>query len=515
MVRRPVGGASPLTVVCDASVECGDAMSGVVAVAASRTPGIHGCRRGLALFLLAAFLVVSGPARAETLFEALAAAYAHNPTLQAERAKLRATDEEVAQARAGFRPDVTATGDIGVRNIQNVPKARSPLRPTGPGAQRSPLTQTEGTTHPKSYAFTLTQPLFKGFRTINAVREAKATVRAGQESLRSVEQTTLLDAVTAYMDVVRDQSIVRLRENNVKVLTEQLTATKDRFEVGEVTKTDVAQAEARRSGAISELSLAQANLKSSRAVYEQVIGHPPSHLSDPDPIDARLPATLPEALSIGADENPEILSALYLEEASRYAIKQIIGETLPEVDVQARFEERFESSFNTRSNEETTVTGRLTVPLYSGGEPSARVRAARDTNLQRRREIDAARVKIRADVVAAWSDLVAARAQIESDGAQVRANTIALNGVREEEKVGQRTVLDVLDAEQELLDAQVGLVGTQRDLAVAAFTLYAAVGRLDAPTLGLPVAYYDPEEHYRRARRKWFGFGRRDPAYRE
>jgi outer membrane protein len=405
-----------------------------------RAPNI-GCRvsplarTGFALaFCVAILLGGHLPASAESLKNALASAYKNNPTLNAERAKLRATDEGVAEAKAGFRPSLSGTGDVGVRNIQTDTKTSSSTL-SGSGLFA------EGTLHPKGYAFTLNQSLFRGLRTINGLREAEANVRAGREQLRSVEQTVLLNAVTAYMDVVRDQAITKLRENNVTVLTEQQTATKDRFEVGEVTKTDVAQADARRAGAVSQLNAAQGNLQSSRAVYEQVIGIAPSYLKQPPPIESILPQSLPDALGIGNAENPEILSAVHLEEAARFAIKQIIGETLPEIDVEARFQERFEPSFTTLSQEEATVTGRLTVPLYSGGAPSARVRAARNTQSQRRREIDAAREKTRADVVSAWSQLVSARAQLVSDEAQVRANKIALDGVREEEKVGQRTYI--------------------------------------------------------------------------
>ena len=437
------------------------------------------------------------PASADSLEQALAATYMNNPTLNAERARLRATDEEYARARAGILPNVDFTSDWGLQNTRT--------------ERQNPALGSAGTHHPGSYAFTLTQPLFRGLRTLNGLRYAEATINAGRESLRSVEQDTLLLAVTAYVDVVRDQAIVGLRENNVKVLSEQLTATKDRFEVGEVTKTDVAQAEARRAGATSDLSLAQANLKSSRATYEQVVGRAPSHLTEPPPIESILPNSLPNALSIGEGENPDIQQAVYLESASAYDIKRIIGETLPELNLETEYIERFEPGLTTRRTENFTVIGRLTVPLYSGGEPSARVRQARQTRGQRRREIEAARVRIRAEVVSAWSQLVAARARKESAESQVRANKIALNGVREEEKVGQRTILDVLDAEQELVDAQVTLVGVRRDLVVASFTLYSAVGRLDAASLGLAVDFYDPLEHYKRVRRKLFGFGRRIP----
>lgn len=468
--------------------------------------------RGLGRWTLAAAILLPAfpsQARAETLQQALVSAYMTNPNLNAQRSALRATDESVTQAKSGFRPRASASADTGYRHFSAESDRR--LDSVAPGLD--PTSSQEGPSNPGGYSITVTQPVFSGFRTLNAVREAKVNVAAGREALRSVEQTVLLNAVTAYMDVVRDQAIVRLRENNVKVLTEQLTATRDRFEVGEVTRTDVSQAEASRAGAISQLSAAQATLKSSRAVYEQVIGHPPSNLIEPTPMESGLPRGLPEALAIADAENPDILRALFLEEAARYVVKQIIGETRPQIDIEAQYNKRFNSNPTSEYQEETTVMGRITVPLYAGGEPSARARAARHTVQQRKREIDNARIVARANVVAAWSQLVSARAQIESDQAQVRAQQIALNGVREEEKVGQRTVLDVLDAEQDLLDAQVSLVQTRRDLVVASFTVHSAIGRLDAASLSLPVNYYDPDVHYQRVKNKWHGFGRKEPNY--
>lgn len=441
--------------------------------------------------------VLANAASAETLLQALAAAYTTNPTLNAERARLRAIDEEISQARSNLRPSVSADLESGVRKTIPNPKSSTVTSSGGFNAG--------GTHHPEGYSITINKTLFRGLRTLNAIREAEATIQAGRASLRAAEQTTLLDGVTAYMDVLRDQAIVRLREGNVRVLSEQLKATKDRFEVGEVTRTDVAQSEARRSGAISDLNLAQANLKTSRATYERIIGHAPSNLIEPQPIDSLLPHLLAAALRTTEEENPDIQSALFNEEASRYVIKQIIGEMLPEVSVEATYQDFLEPSVSLDSQSTATITGRVTVPLYSRGEPSSRARQARETNRQRLQEIDEARAKAHADVIAAWSRLIAARAQIESDQAQVRANKIALNGVREEEKVGQRTILDVLDAEQELLDSQVALVGTQRDRVVAAFTLLSAVGRLDAHYLRLPVEQYDPMEHYDRIKHRLFG----------
>ncbi|MGD9869256.1 MAG: TolC family outer membrane protein, partial [Hyphomicrobiales bacterium] len=333
---------------------------------------------------VAAILVLAlpQPASAESLGDALASAYRTNPSLSAERARLRAIDEEIARAKAGGRPTISADFNAGRTQTNLEPRSGTSAAILG--------TQREGGNWPSGYSFTLSQPLFRGLRTVNAIREAEATVKSGRENLRTAEQQVLLDATTAYVDVLRDQAIVRLRENNVRVLNEQFTATKDRFDVGEVTRTDVAQAEARRAGAVSQLNLAQGNLKASQAIYEQVIGHPPGQLMVPPDLNGHLPHRLNDAIAIGAAENPSILSAKYLEEAARYDVKQIIGETLPEVSVDVTYGMNNDPSLSLESQEGTTVTGRLRVPLYSGGEPSARARQARQTVLQRKLEIDQA-----------------------------------------------------------------------------------------------------------------------------
>jgi outer membrane protein len=359
----------------------------------------------------------------------------------------------------------------------------------------------------------LTQPLFEGFQNLNAVRQAKATVQAAREALRAVEQTVLLDAATAYVNVVRDTAIVRLRENDVTVLTEQLKATKDRFDVGEVTRTDVAQAEARRSEALATLAAAQANLKTSRAAYEQIIGHPPGNLVTPGSIRHLLPGTINDAMTLGDGENPIILAAVYDEEASLYAVQQIMGELLPQVTLEANYQERFgflgtpdvPGDAELEKEATTTVLGRLNVPLYQGGGVSARVRQAKETNNQLKKQVEDARLRVHADVIANWGILQSSGPAIESAQAAVEANKIALTGVREEEKVGQRTTLDVLDATRELLNSQIGLVTALRDRIVAEYSVYAAVGRMDAQTLGLAVPYYDPIEHYDIVKGKWFG----------
>ncbi|WP_333795240.1 TolC family outer membrane protein [Hyphomicrobium sp.] len=434
-------------------------------------------------------LFTSSPAVSETLNQALAAAYEYNPQLDAERARLRATDEEVTRARSGFRPVISGNADINYDWMKT----------------RTSTTTLESETKPSGYSVNMVQPIFSGFRTINAVNEQEANVRAARETLRAVEQSILLQAVTAFMDVVRDQAIVRLRENNVNVLTRELKATEDRFSVGEVTRTDVAQAQARRAGAVSDLDLARANLKTSRATYERVVGHAPGNLVEPRGFERYLPRSLEEAIQVGTHENPAVVNALYLEQAAKYAVDRIRGELLPSVQLEASYADRFETSREINEAESVLVTGRLTVPIYEGGEVYARVRQQKHIHVSRLQEIELARSESEEQVVAAWSQLLAARAQIQSDRSQVEANTTALTGVREEERVGQRTLLDVLNAEVELLNSQVQLVSTQRNVVVSSYAVLSAVGRLDAINLGFTSVAYDAEAHYQEVRRKPWG----------
>jgi outer membrane protein len=460
--------------------------------------------------LVSAFLIITAsgcPAVAETLQQALTDAYLINPVLNSERARLRATDEQVALAKAGLRPFISGEGDVAFEHTRTVtPRVPPTTIGTPPNQIVIPGSGgvTNSTTHPRGVAVQLTQPLFEGFQNLNAIRGAKSTVQAAREGLRGVEQTVLLDAVTAYINVVRDTAIVRLRENDVTVLTEQLKATKDRFDVGEVTRTDVAQAEARRSDALSALAAAQAILKTSDAAYEQTIGHPPGKLELPPSILGLLPSRLDDALTIGDGENPIILAAIYQEEASLYAVQQIMGELLPTATLQAQYSHRFDSIPHSEV-ETTTVTGRVDAPFYQGGGVAARVRQAKETNNQLKKEVEDARLRVHADVLSDWGILQSSGPAITSAQAAVEANKIALTGVREEEKVGQRTTLDVLDAQRELLNSQIGLVTALHDRVIAEYSLYADVGRMDAQTLGLSVPYYDPLEHYDTVKNKWFG----------
>jgi outer membrane protein len=431
---------------------------------------------------------VAGSASAETLKEALNATYKFNPRLDAARALQRATDEEVPRALSGYRPSIIGSADT------TYEKEKRKL-------ETNKTETTEG--NPRGYAIGLTQPIFRGFRTKNAVSLAEATVRAGWEALRSTESDVMLEAVTAYLDVVRDQAIVTLRENNVTVLTKDLAGFKTRLELKEATLTDVAQSEARRAQAVAALDLARANLKTSRAVFERVVGHPPSRLVEPKPT-ALVPKTLPLALEIASRESPAVVAALYREQAARFNIDLIRGERLPSVQLEANYARRLDPSSGIEDSESTSVTGRLTVPFYTGGEVEARVRQAKHTHVQRLQEIEQARSEVQAQVVAAWSQLQAAIAAVESDEKSVSANKVALRGVRAEQEVGTRVPLDVLNAVQELLNAEVTLVTDRRNVVVASYTVLAALGRLNAQELGVSNLVYDPEQHYKEVRNKWF-----------
>jgi outer membrane protein len=445
--------------------------------------------------LVFAFVVVieivgaATPAWSESLPEALASAYVNNPRINAERARMRATDEELAKAQSGYRPTLFGTFDWTMWQK----------------SESAPASQSDGVTDPKVITLNARQPLYQGGRVVNTVRQADAVILASREQLRGVEQELFLDGVIAYVNVIRDQEIFRLRQANVETLSEELRATEERFAVGEVTRTDVAQARARHAEAVSALDLAKANLRTAIADYERVTGHPPTSLEQPAIRVDLIPAGVEEAIQIAESEHPDVIAAAYFERAAGFAIKTVEGELLPELNLEASYVDRVDPNRFLDRQEQGTLVARLTVPLYQGGEVEARIRQAKEERVGRREDIELARVQIRSLVSAAWSQFVAAQAQIVSDRVQVEAAQIALEGVREEEKVGQRTLLDVLDAEQERLDASVQLVTTERNLIVAGYALIAAMGRLTAVDLSLPTAQYDVEENYHEVNGKWWG----------
>lgn len=450
-----------------------------------------------AVALAAAVLIglSASPTLAESLRSALEAAYLNNPTLRAERAGLRATDEDVSQARAGWRPTVTATGDVGTERTRTTPASVTPANPGG-----------ANTTTPAGVSIALNQPIFRGFRTVSREKQAIATVEAGRAGLLGVEQSVLLLTVTAYMDVIRDRQIVELRRQNIEVLREQLRAAQARFEVGEVTRTDVAQAQSRLAEAISNLSEAQAQLAASAAAYNRVVGRSPGTLQFPPRINSILPGNMDQAIAQGEQRNPEVLAAMHVEEASRYGIDVEKGSLFPEVSLQLRYSWRSEPSASIDETETGSIVGQVTVPLYQSGAEYARIRQAQNINNQRRIQIIEARRAARETVVQAWTLLEAARETIQSATEQVSAAELAFEGVQQEAEVGTRTTLDVLDAEQELLNARVLLVTAQRDEIVRSYQLLSAIGRLTARDLELSVPLYDPTEHFERVRRKPFGF---------
>lgn len=462
--------------------------------------------------VLALSQTLSASAQADTLKEALAAAYESNPDLEARRAQLRAVDESAAQAVSGFRPTVQGQASIGRSDTKNVTGST----PDNPDGSEVNFKSTD-----KNYSASVDQPIFRGFRTYNELKGANAEIRAERERLRDFEQTTMVDAVTAYMDVVRDEAVLELNQNQVEVLRRQLEASQDRFRVGEITRTDVAQSEARLAVAISGRINAEAQLTASREAYRRVIGRTPGTLEAP--FFPQLPENEEEALSIAQEENPVLLAARENEEAARYDVAEAKGVLLPTIGARAEIRRNegstpgFDSATGAiigidRQSTTKSIGAQLTVPLYQSGAEYSSIRRAKQTRSQRMLEIAAAERQVVEIVHNAWEQYRAAQASIQSNRSSVRANEIALEGVRQEAAVGSRTTLDVLDAEQELLDARVNLVRAERNEVVAAFQLAAAIGRLSARQLNLDVEYYDPSENYQDVKWKFLGFDTNGPS---
>jgi outer membrane protein len=444
-------------------------------------------------------LAAAWPAQAETLESALARAYGSNPTLNSQRANVRAVDENVPRAKSGYRPRVTGTADVGAEYAEQ----ETPARPSAFGV--TPNTTTVTRTAPRGVGVQIDQTLFNGNRTRNSVRQAESQVISARESLRNQEQNVLFDAATAYMNVLRDTAILNLQRNNVEVIEEQLRQTRDRFDVGEVTRTDVAQAEARLAGARSQASLAEANLRTSIATYRRVVGVEPRQLAPGRPLDRLLPPSLEAALQIGLKEHPAIQSALHAVDAAELQVKIAEGELAPTLGLRGTVARRYENQIPGDELTSASIVAQLTVPIYEGGEVYARARQAKETVGQRRLEADSIRDQVRAAVITAWGQLEAARAQIIAAQAQVEAGETALAGVREEARVGQRTTLDVLNAQQELLNARVNLITAQRDRVVASYAVVQSAGRLTSRALGLNVGHYSAKVHYDQVKDLWFG----------
>jgi outer membrane protein len=465
---------------------------------------IPGRRLLLGALGLSAFIASVGAGSAETLESALVRAYHANPSLNAQRASVRATDENVPRAKSLGRPRVNATADVGIQYQET----------HAPGGANSTVRSL-----PRGVGLQIDQNIFNGNRTDNGIRQAETQVFGARETLRNNEQTTLFNGVTAYMNVLRDTAILSLQRNNVEVLDEQLRQTRDRFNVGEVTRTDVAQAESRVAGSRSQVAVAEANLRNSIAVFRQVIGVEPRALAPGRPVDRLVPRTLDGAIGIALAEHPAVQAALHAVDAAELQVKITEAELYPTLGVRGTASQRTSGIASSTSggdrnvgfgsNEANTfvasAVATLTVPIYEGGEVYARTRQAKETVGQRRLEADATRDQVRAAVVSAWGQLESSKASIIAAQAQVQAAETALAGVREEARVGQRTTLDVLNAQQELLNARVNLITAQRDRVVASYAVAQASGRLSSRSLALNVDQYSAKTHFDQVKDLWGG----------
>ncbi|ACG77756.1 type I secretion outer membrane protein, TolC [Phenylobacterium zucineum HLK1] len=453
-----------------------------------------------AVFSVGLAAAFAGPAAAETLADAIALAYETNPTLQAQRATQRALDESFVQARTGWRPTLNLNGSV--RYLED----RSPRAIINP-AQRTTIEEGNSA----SVGLTFNQPLWTGGRVAAAVSAAQAEVLAGRENLRRIEAQILATVIQAYADVRRDQEALRIRQENVRVLTRQLEESQARFDVGEVTRTDVAQSEARLAQAQALFSESEAQLAISRANYAQVVGQNPGELAPEPSLAHMLPTDPDQAYTVAEENNPQLRAQQFAEQASRARIAGARAERMPNVSAQATMafggparpqppNDPFERGL---FNRESTATVNVTVPLFSGGLVSSRVRQAVERNNSDRLTTEAVRRSVLQNITSFWSQLIAARANIASSEQQVRAATIAAEGTRQEQQVGLRTTIDVLNAEQELRQAQLNQVFARRDEYVSAAGVLSTMGRLEARNLVPTAPQYDPAKNFRKLRVTW------------
>jgi len=445
---------------------------------------------------MAALLAGAVVARAETLEEALVSAYNTNPQIAAERANVRATDEGVPQALAGWRPTVQFTGSAGTERIENTP----PAPPTAPA---------HATFQPKTADVNITQPIYQGGQTVARTAAAEQAVEAERARNAATESTVFFSVVQSYFDVLRDQATVNLNINNEQVLRRQLEATEDQFRVGSLTRTDVAQAEARLAAARASRQQAEGNLASDRANFARFVGHPPQNLAQPE-IHPVLPQTREDALTLASTKNPTVLAAVFSEESARSTVAATRAQLLPSLNLVTDVNRAQETVTNGRETTTGSVVFRVTMPLYEGGQVYSQTRAAEEKVAQSLGLTDDARRQAVQSATQAWETIQSARASTFSLQSTISADQVALEGVRQEQRVGSRTILDVLNQQQELFTDQVQLVQAQHDLAVAEFNLAQQIGALSAVNLGLPVKLYDVQQHYDSVRDKWLGFGAKD-----
>jgi outer membrane protein len=432
----------------------------------------------VALFLSAT------PVQAESLADAMRMAYQKNPTLRSDRARQRETDELVPAAKSGWRPTINA-GATASREWSNTDVT--------PSTANSSL----------NLNIQLAQPIFRGFKTVEGVKSAKATVEAGRQQLLATEQTVLFNVVSAYLAVVRDRQILAIRQQNVRNLQKQAKAAAARFEVGEVTRTDVSQSRARVSGAQGNVASAKADLEASIAAYTAVVGAKPGKLKYTHL--GKLPSNLDQALSMAHDVNPRILAASWVFDASEHDVEVAKGELLPEITLQASASHTISPQKGVDWADNAAVRGVLTVPIYQGGREYSAIRRAKQVSSQRKIQIIEATRLVRQQVTASWGALTSSNQAITSAKSQVASAELALDGINQEYAVGSRTTIDVLNAEQEVLSARLGLISAEYAKVFSSYQLLQAVGKLTARHLALGGEIYDPKANYEAVKDKWIG----------
>jgi outer membrane protein len=450
-------------------------------------------RAARAILVVAALLALPpAPATAETLPEALVRTYQGNPQLNAERARLRGTDETIPQALSGYRPQIMAVLTGGLQQVRV-------LFPDNTLQTATLRTWTIG--------LTVTQSIFNGFKTANTVRQSEAQVQSGREALRNTGQGVLLDAVIAYTNVLANQSLVEAQRVNVTFLRETLGTTKKRLDAGDVTPTDVAQAEARQSRGLADLNAAEVNYAISQAIYAQIIGAAPGRLAPPDSIDRLLPRSREEALAISRKEHPAIMAAMYDTDVAQLGTKIAESSLWPNLSVQGSVQRQWENdpTLSAKGNDIASIIGQANVPIYDGGLAASQIRQSKEIAMQARIVLELIRNQTQTAVIGAWVSHEGAKVALSAAESEVRAANVALSGVQKEMQGGQRTTLDVLNAQQDLMAARARLIGAQRDRVIAAYTLLGAAGRLDVKTLGLRTPDYAPEVHYHQVRDAWGG----------
>jgi outer membrane protein len=441
---------------------------------------------------LAVSCALPAVASAEALPEALAKAYQTNPQLNAERARQRATDENVPQALVGYRPQIVASLSAGLQSVRN-------LLPDN--------TIQTATLKPWVIGVTVTQTLFNGFRTANSVRVAELQVQSGREALRNVGQGVLLDAVTAYTNVLANQSLVEAQRSNVAFLRETLAVTQRRLNAGDVTPTDTAQAEARLSRGLADLNAAEVALAVSQATYAQVIGSSPAQLRPAEVVDRYLPRSRDDALSMAIREHPAVMAAGFDVDVASTNIRVAEGALLPSANVQASASRSRDNdpTLSTLGTDQASIVANVTAPIYDGGQAASQTRQAKEVTAQSRLVLDQVRNQARTAATSAWVANEGAKIAVSASESEVKAATVALQGVQREAAGGQRTTVDVLNSQADLIQAKARLIGALRDRVIASYTLLSAVGHLDVKTLSLNTPDYLPEVHYHQVRDAWHG----------